>query len=357
MVNRSVFRLLTGLVLVIACADQPVSVQPANLPVTVLVVAGDSQTATVGSTLPIPLRFRVVNALGHPLPAETLDVSVAVGQGATVTAPTLITDSFGEASDVWNLGIRAGTQRVVARTRASLTDTLPAAEADAFATPGPLAIAFFARSRMTVLGNTASVTRTVALDSFSNRVPVPPVADLDGVGTVQQGESTFQVLGSIPGRFRFVLVRDTLLAVVAAPAGRMRLVHYRGDTVETLTGNLAVARWLESVGATTQNDSSLVYYDLLDAMATRSVGGVQSDSVAFPRLPDVMLGGVPWVMDSSGSIHPFVGRWWQFSYRDMIWPGGTYDSLTYHPALFGAGVWIARGPQFELGPKDSLSIQ
>jgi hypothetical protein len=349
--------------LVAACGDQASPIgPPPDLPATITLVAGGSQTAEVATVLPVSLRFRVLNAYGHPLAGESLDVAVTGGHGS-VAAPTLVTDSVGEAEDSWTMGSLAGPQSLEARTRTSPGGAPLTVPVTALATPGPLAIAFFTRSRVYLTGESSVTVRIRAQDSFSNPVPIPPVADLDSFGTTQQGESTFTIVGSIPGRYRFVLGPDTLAAVVLLPAGRMRLVEYRGDTVETLRGNLVVALWAASGGDVPPNDSSFAFYDLIGAVGTRVIGGLQTDSVNYADLPKAIYTGVPWIEDSLGHAHPWYGWSGDFSFHRVNWPAGAYDSLTYHPAVLDRfRKWIAIGPQTYgsdpgLGPRDSLTIQ
>ncbi|HKE91919.1 MAG TPA: hypothetical protein VKB45_16415 [Gemmatimonadales bacterium] len=357
---RSPLRVLLSLLAAGSCAHQPSAIQaPPDVPAAILLVAGDSQTAVVTTTLPIPLRLRILNAPGQPLSGDTLDVSVTTGSG-TVTAGTLVSDSVGEAVVGWTMGTEAGTQSLAIRTRTSISGAPLTVAATAFATPGPLVATYFATRRVHLTGDSVWVSRIVARDLYGNPVPAPAITDLYGLGTFQQGETTFTLVASTQGRYRFVLGHDTLTAVVVLPARHLRLVEIRGDTVEALSGNLVVVQWGVSGGA--PPDTCFAFYDLRDAVATRSIGGVQVDSVSYSRLSQVIYTGVPWILDSVGA-HPWYGWSGQFSFHRVTWPGGVYDPVTYHPAVLDRfKQWIALGPQSNgtdpwLGPHDSLTFR
>ena len=78
------------------------------------IVAGDGQVDTVGKTLPVQLGAQLTDALsGAPLPGRVLNW-VAV-DGGSLFVPVTQTGSDGVARNTFTLGMRAGTQRVVAR--------------------------------------------------------------------------------------------------------------------------------------------------------------------------------------------------------------------------------------------------
>ncbi len=72
-----------------------------------LIVAGNDQGGSPGSTLPVPLKVRLLGASGVPVAGERIVFLVGLGS-ATVTAGSVITDSLGEASTQLILGSTPG---------------------------------------------------------------------------------------------------------------------------------------------------------------------------------------------------------------------------------------------------------
>ena len=346
-----------------ACVDRVTTTDdPAQslLPSAVRVIAGDSQTALVHTTLPTRVRFRVLNDSGRALRYQTIDLVVEAWRGGALSATSLVTDSLGEAGVEWTVGTVAGTQTLEARVA---TPTGPViGRATAFGTPGPLAFTRFGVARAHVLGDSVWAAPVVSQDVYGNHVPPPAILDVDGLGTTQLGDSTLTITAAAPGRFRFAMGTDTLVVVVVIKAGPFRLVHYRGDTIETLTGDLVPELWMTAGGPLTEVDTSFVYHALTNAVAKRSIAGVPTDSVRFDVLPRLIYAGIPWIMGPSGA-YPWYGRWTAFAYHDVVWPDGRYDALKgYQVALTGPGRWTARGLQVAydsvtLGPKDTLTIR
>ena len=86
------------------------AVAMAGPPDTMLIVAGNHQTAGVGAPLPNPLRVRLADRYGNPVAGVTVSYTVVVGTGSV--PGTSVTDSLGVASSgVWTLG-GVGPQRV-----------------------------------------------------------------------------------------------------------------------------------------------------------------------------------------------------------------------------------------------------
>ena len=72
-------------------------------------VAGDDQTANVNTQVPIPLRVRVTDAFGNPVPEVTVVFSVTSG-GGLIVGPNGFTNALGIASiGDWTLGPAPGT--------------------------------------------------------------------------------------------------------------------------------------------------------------------------------------------------------------------------------------------------------
>lgn len=85
-------------------------------------LAGDGQTAIVGTTLPIAPRVRVVDAFGNALSGVSISFGVTSG-GGSVAAATVASGSDGSASTAWTLGFNAGAQALrVQRAGSPLPD-------------------------------------------------------------------------------------------------------------------------------------------------------------------------------------------------------------------------------------------
>jgi hypothetical protein len=80
---------------------------------TVAAVAGDKQSTTVATTVPLPPAVVVRDVLGSPLPGIPLQFAVVSGGGA-VSAASAETDATGTASTDWTLGTAAGLNEVSA---------------------------------------------------------------------------------------------------------------------------------------------------------------------------------------------------------------------------------------------------
>ena len=86
-------------------------VAQAGQPDTMLIVAGNHQAAGVGARLPNPLRVRLADRYGNPVPEWPVSYTVVTGAG-TVAGAAVTSDSLGFAtSGVWALG-SAGAQAV-----------------------------------------------------------------------------------------------------------------------------------------------------------------------------------------------------------------------------------------------------
>ncbi len=90
-----------------------------------LVVAGDSQGATVGTSLDSTLVVRVQDQYGNPIAGVTVTFAVASGGGGL--APTAAsTDSVGEVRTNWTLGNLPGPQEATAATTGGSSVSLTA---------------------------------------------------------------------------------------------------------------------------------------------------------------------------------------------------------------------------------------
>lgn len=125
-------------------------------------IAGDGQTAGVGTVLPDSLRLEARDALDSPVAGVAVAWRVTAGGGA-VTG-TAVTDAGGRAHAAWTLGGAAGAQQV--RVVVAGSDSVDFA---ATALPGPPASVVVAptTAQLTWVSDTAGFTASVH-DAFGN---------------------------------------------------------------------------------------------------------------------------------------------------------------------------------------------
>jgi hypothetical protein len=83
-------------------------------PRALIVVSGEGQTGTVGTTLTAPLVVAVVQAGETPIPNLPVTFTVTAGQGALAPSQPVLTDTQGRAAVTLTLGTQAGVQQVTA---------------------------------------------------------------------------------------------------------------------------------------------------------------------------------------------------------------------------------------------------
>ena len=104
---------------------------------TLKVVSGDTQNATVGQALALPVVVQVTDSADTPVPGQIVNFKVTQG-GGSVFAGAAITDATGTARERWTLGTAAGAQKLEARAVDSTTgDAITFATFQATAIAGP----------------------------------------------------------------------------------------------------------------------------------------------------------------------------------------------------------------------------
>ena len=145
------FLLLAALTAATACSERAVT-SVDLVPASITKVAGDSQTATVQSAVPVQPAVLVENAHHQPVAGVKVALTVASGGGSIVDAnPT--TNSLGIAKVTWRLGKTAGANALVARAEGVNPVTFTAT-----GTAGPAA----KLSRVDASGLTATVGAAIA---------------------------------------------------------------------------------------------------------------------------------------------------------------------------------------------------
>lgn len=217
---------------------------PPRIPATMLIVAGQSQSGTVGAQLPTPLRVRVLDSSNAPLGGQVVNFHVVSG-GGQMFAGVNVTDDSGVAQDLWTLGIHlADSQRVEARavdnkTGAALTfatfsaiplpglpDTIVKVHGDSQAGAPSTALADSLMVRVAdrygnpVVGATVSWTTPVGGGSLA-----PPMSTVDSAGRAWS---------------RWVLgARLDTVQLASASAGP-RVVSFLGVPLQPLSDSLII---------------------------------------------------------------------------------------------------------------------
>jgi len=140
--------------------------------------AGDSQSAPVGTVLPIPLQVQVNDPRGgNPDPGVTITFSDG-GKGGSFSQPVATTDGTGAATTIYTLPKTAGPWTVTAST-----SNFAPVSFSGTATPGPatkLATIHGNNQKVPVASAAPSLLTVLLTDSFGNAVPGATVTFDDG---------------------------------------------------------------------------------------------------------------------------------------------------------------------------------
>src|SRR5687768_10186649 len=126
--RQRLIRALAMVIMVGACD----TTEPPAAPSRLEVVAGDTQTATVATALPVPPAVRVVSANGKAV--SHIVVTFQLREGGQIARASGLTDNRGVApAGVWTLGTSAGVQTLTATV-----EGIPELSLTARAMAGPL---------------------------------------------------------------------------------------------------------------------------------------------------------------------------------------------------------------------------
>jgi adhesin/invasin len=178
----------------------------AGAPAATSKTAGDSQTVTVNSAVPVQPTLRVTDQFGNPVESVSVTFAVALGGGG-VTGPTRKTDGAGQAPvGSWTLGTQAGQNTLTATATG-----LPAATFFATGTPAAAdTISLNAGNNQTdTVAATLATPYTVRVaDQYGNGVPGTTVTwGSSGGGSITPSSTTnsagiasaTRVLGTVAG--------------------------------------------------------------------------------------------------------------------------------------------------------------
>ena len=244
-----------------------------QVPTSLSIVSGNTQTDTVGQLLVEPLVVRAEDKGGTAVSAVGITFSVHQG-GGSLSETSATSGDDGEASTSWTLGTTSGTQNVTALIEGSASAT---ANFSATATPGP-ATAFSKESGDQQIGknNRALPEPVVAAvkDEFGNGIVGIPVtfSVTDGGGSISPADSVTGEAGTAEVIWTMGVVGANTLT--ASTAGFP-------DLEFTATAELYVARADLTVSSMTVSPANATAFQDLTVTATITNSGDFTTGAAF----------------------------------------------------------------------------
>ncbi len=140
-------------------------------PSTLVIVAGNAQTAPAGSAVPIAPRVQLTDAIGNPVVGAAVTFAVTAG-GGSVTGASTSTDAAGFAQvGSWTLGTTAGVNTLQVATAGVAPVNIVAT-----GTPGaPAALVIVSGNNQAAVVNTQLATPITVVVRDANTNPVPGV--------------------------------------------------------------------------------------------------------------------------------------------------------------------------------------
>ena len=187
---KSLVSVVLLLVLVAAaCSDSSSPTDPARF-YTIQKISGDDQTGTPGEPLADPYVVRVVDSAGGIVPGVEVRFNILLGDGGSLSASTVVTDSAGDASVTATLPNALNvTQTVEARIRSSVIPVT-------FTSRTGLEIGDAANIRMVSGDLQKGITRDTLLDPL-----VVEVTNLEGI-VVEGAAVNWEVVSDNGGSVR-----------------------------------------------------------------------------------------------------------------------------------------------------------
>ena len=161
-------RLLFALLVIAACDS---AVDPTMLDVSFLVVSGDGQSGTVGSTLPQPLVIKASDAKGRAIRNLTVEFRVTSG-GGSANPVTVATNNQGLAQASWTLGTSTAAAQGLEVRAVSTNELFGSFTATALAGPPASMVMSSVDSQTTTRLTAVPVPPAVRItDQYGNPVP------------------------------------------------------------------------------------------------------------------------------------------------------------------------------------------
>jgi len=144
----------------------------AGAPITLTVVAGDSQRAAIGKSLPVPPAVRLRDTYNNPVPGASVAFAATSG-GGSVGSANVTTNASGIAATAWILGALAGENQLTVTGPAGLSHVFTAL---AVVSGPPAAVVIVAGDSQVGLANYALNIPPVVRVEDSTGIPLSGVA-------------------------------------------------------------------------------------------------------------------------------------------------------------------------------------
>jgi len=146
-------------------------------PAVISIANGNYQSAQVTTTFPMPLKVRVKDSSGYPVPGVLVSFSDG-GAGGTRSSPTATTDSSGFAS----ISYTAGTKSGLVHPTASVSGLTPVVFNENVLAGPAVSLAIYSGNNQTVKRGTATakVLQVIIQDQYANPEKAIPVTYSDG---------------------------------------------------------------------------------------------------------------------------------------------------------------------------------
>lgn len=187
-------------------ADVPVATTVSVLDAT------DNQQAQVGKSLATPISVRVLDQKGNTMANEAVAWAVLTGSGSLSLASST-TDASGQATTVWTLGRKSGTQTITATVFNGAVDTITAV-----AVAGPVASMAIADgdNQSIPAGATSAPLQIQASDQYGNPTPGIAISWATTAGELEAVQPVTDSNGRASARLKAVAGTATVTATTGS---------------------------------------------------------------------------------------------------------------------------------------------
>ena len=227
-----------------------VSPTPLSVPDHLVLIAGNTQVASIGHVVPIPPQVQVVDTKGTPFTTGVLLGFQVGGAGGSVGHSVVITDSQGKAATPWTLGSTMGSYSL---TVGQLGAPLPGS-------PASITFSATAVSLPSVAHSSISGTSNITADGVVSSVITITLEDSTGTPVVGV-TPTFSASGS----------DNTPGACLASNASGVSTCSLKSTFAETKT--LSIVSPISLVGGTVTFIAGTATQFVLSSVTSQTAGG------------------------------------------------------------------------------------